>query len=102
VFYEGHSAAFSFNTLVKRGLGRPSVDAPLEALFARGIAPHESSGPRKRNTSLTGVQTGYMSAPSWRKSSIFLRRIVGAIFMRVNSKCAHQARPPLLGGAQRR
>lgn len=42
VFYEGHLAAFSFNTLVKRGLGRPSIDARLEQLFARGIDPHES------------------------------------------------------------
>jgi hypothetical protein len=31
----------------------------------------------------------------FRKSSIFLRRIVGVMFMRVKSKCAHQARPPL-------
>ena len=30
-----------------------------------------------------------------RKSSIFLRREVGVVFMRVNSKCAHQVRPPL-------
>ena len=30
-----------------------------------------------------------------RKSSIFLRRKVGVVFMRVNSKCAHQVRPPL-------
>ena len=44
VFYEGHLPAFSFNTLVKRGLGRPSIDPALEALFARGIDPHESSG----------------------------------------------------------
>src|SRR6202050_210759 len=44
VFYEGHLPAFSFNTLVKRGLGRPSIDAGLEALFARGIDPHEASG----------------------------------------------------------
>jgi formylglycine-generating enzyme required for sulfatase activity len=44
VFYEGHLPAFSFNTLVKRGLGRPSIDARLEALFARGIDPHESNG----------------------------------------------------------
>ena len=44
VFYEGHLPAFSFNTLVKRGLGRPSIDARLEALFARGIDPHESQG----------------------------------------------------------
>jgi hypothetical protein len=32
-----------------------------------------------------------------RSSSIFLRRIVGAMFMRLNSKCAHQLRPPLGG-----
>ena len=39
VFYEGHLPAFSFNTLVKRALGRPSIDPGLEALFARGIDP---------------------------------------------------------------
>jgi ergothioneine biosynthesis protein EgtB len=43
VFYEGHLPAFSFNTLVKRALGRPGIDARLETLFARGIDPHESS-----------------------------------------------------------
>ena len=43
VFYEGHLPAFSFNTLVKRALGRPSIDARLETLFARGIDPHEST-----------------------------------------------------------
>lgn len=42
VFYEGHLPAFSFNTLIKRGLGRPAIDARLEKLFARGIDPHES------------------------------------------------------------
>jgi iron(II)-dependent oxidoreductase len=42
VFYEGHLPAFSFNTLVKRGLGGASIDANLERLFARGIDPHES------------------------------------------------------------
>jgi gamma-glutamyl hercynylcysteine S-oxide synthase len=46
VFYDGHLPAFSFNTLVKRGLGRPSIDAGLEMLFARGIDPHESNGNR--------------------------------------------------------
>jgi ergothioneine biosynthesis protein EgtB len=45
-FYEGHLPAFSFNTLVKRGLGRPSIDAGLESLFARGIDPHESATAR--------------------------------------------------------
>jgi ergothioneine biosynthesis protein EgtB len=42
VFYEGHLPGFSFNTLVKKALGKPSVDARLEALFARGIDPDES------------------------------------------------------------
>ena len=39
VFYEGHLPGFSFNTLVKTALGGSSVDARLEALFARGIDP---------------------------------------------------------------
>jgi gamma-glutamyl hercynylcysteine S-oxide synthase len=43
VFYEGHLPAFSFNTLVKRALGRPGIDPGLETLFARGIDPHEAS-----------------------------------------------------------
>ena len=34
-----------------------------------------------------------MNAPRWRKSSIFLRRIIGSMSIRVNSKCAHQVRP---------
>jgi ergothioneine biosynthesis protein EgtB len=43
VFYDGHLPAFSFNTLVKRGLGGGSIDARLEQLFARGIDPAEVS-----------------------------------------------------------
>ena len=42
VFYEGHLPAFSFNTLVKKALGGPSIDASLERLFSRGIDPPES------------------------------------------------------------
>ena len=42
VFYEGHLPGFSFNTLVKKGLDRPSIDPRLESLFARGIDPHET------------------------------------------------------------
>jgi gamma-glutamyl hercynylcysteine S-oxide synthase len=45
VFYEGHLPAFSFNTLVKKALGRASIDARLESLFARGIDPHETQTP---------------------------------------------------------
>jgi iron(II)-dependent oxidoreductase len=44
VFYEGHLPAFSLNTLVKKALGRPGVDAGLERLFARGIDPDEQTG----------------------------------------------------------
>src|SRR5690606_4016798 len=46
VFYEGHIPAFSLNTLVKNGLGKPGVDGRLEQLFARGIDPHEITGDR--------------------------------------------------------
>ena len=40
VFYEGHLPAFAVNVLIKKGLGRPGIDARLEELFARGIDPH--------------------------------------------------------------
>jgi ergothioneine biosynthesis protein EgtB len=43
VFYEGHLPAFSFNTLVKKALGRPGIDERLERLFARGIDPSEAT-----------------------------------------------------------
>src|SRR5688572_29548492 len=46
VFYEGHLPAFSFNTLVKRALGEPGIDARLETLFARGIDPAEDQAGR--------------------------------------------------------
>jgi iron(II)-dependent oxidoreductase len=60
VFYEGHLPAFSFNTLVRRGLGRPSIDARLEALFARGIDPHESQA---------GASGSGASLPGWPERS---------------------------------
>jgi ergothioneine biosynthesis protein EgtB len=46
VFYEGHLPAFSVNTLVKKGLGRPGVDESLERLFARGIDPEDEASAR--------------------------------------------------------
>src|SRR3954469_8346158 len=39
VFYEGHLPAFSVISFLRRGLGRPPVDATLEKLFERGIDP---------------------------------------------------------------
>ena len=42
-FYEGHLPAFSVNTLVKRGLGRPGIDPAYEVLFERGIDPEDEA-----------------------------------------------------------
>jgi ergothioneine biosynthesis protein EgtB len=52
VFYEGHLPAFSFNTLVKKALGRAGIDDRLETLFARGIDPHEAAA--RRGTDASG------------------------------------------------
>src|SRR5437763_12524148 len=56
VFYEGHLPAFSFNTLVKKALGGPSIDPPLEALFARGIDPADAAAAEAR-----GARTAWPS-----------------------------------------
>ncbi len=45
VFYEGHLPAFSFNTVMKRALGAPSIEPQLETLFARGIDPDRAVAP---------------------------------------------------------
>ena len=45
VFYEGHLPGFSFNTLVKKALVRPSIDTRLENIFARGIDPDPEKSP---------------------------------------------------------
>lgn len=46
VFYDGHLPGFAFNTLVRDALGGASIEPRLEALFARGIDPHEAGGTR--------------------------------------------------------
>jgi ergothioneine biosynthesis protein EgtB len=48
VFYEGHLPGFSVNTLIKKGLGRPGVDARLETVFARGIDPEDEASATPR------------------------------------------------------
>jgi hypothetical protein len=60
VFYEGHLPGFSFNTLVKKALGGPSIDERLETIFARGIDPHESAalkpqGPQSAQSTIQGA-----------------------------------------------
>jgi ergothioneine biosynthesis protein EgtB len=75
VFYEGHLPAFSFNTLVKRGLGGPSIDARLEALFARGIDPHESQA-----APTAGARAGWPSRAEVRQFAEEAdRRVVAAL-----------------------
>jgi ergothioneine biosynthesis protein EgtB len=46
IFYEGHLAAFPVNTLLRRGLGGPGIDAELEVVFERGIDPSDESAVR--------------------------------------------------------
>src|SRR3977135_4366812 len=43
VFYEGHLAAFSVNTVLGRGLGRPPLHPEFDRLFERGIDPYEDA-----------------------------------------------------------
>jgi gamma-glutamyl hercynylcysteine S-oxide synthase len=65
VFYEGHLPGFSFNTLVKKGLGGPSVDPRLETLFARGIDPHETSGGSSRQSQGISSQSVSSHQSQW-------------------------------------
>jgi iron(II)-dependent oxidoreductase len=53
VFYEGHLPAFSVLAFLRRGLGRPSVDARLEKLFERGIDPDSVSSAVPRSGAST-------------------------------------------------
>jgi formylglycine-generating enzyme required for sulfatase activity len=48
VFYDGHIPAFSFNTLIRTALGRPSVDAHFERIFERGIDPADAGDAKPR------------------------------------------------------
>src|SRR5215204_5965709 len=53
VFYEGHLPAFSVIAFLRRGLGRPPVDARLEKLFERGIDPESIAGAEPRSGAAT-------------------------------------------------
>ena len=52
VFYEGHLPAFSVIAFLRRGLGRPPVDARLEKLFERGIDPDSDADARSGRRAL--------------------------------------------------
>ncbi len=51
IFYEGHIPAFYVNTVLKKGLGEPGIDARLERLFARGIDPDSEAAADERQVS---------------------------------------------------
>src|SRR5213083_2399734 len=53
VFYEGHLPAFSVISFLRRGLGRPPVDARLERLFERGIDPETEASAAPRSGAST-------------------------------------------------
>src|SRR5213083_573562 len=53
VFYEGHLPAFSVLAFLRRGLGRPPVDARLERLFERGIDPETEASAAPRSGAST-------------------------------------------------
>jgi len=82
VFYEGHLPGFSFNTLVKKGLGGASIDPHLEALFARGIDPHETS---QTSTAGSAASSGSIQSrwPTRRSVQAFAgeadRRVIDAL-----------------------
>lgn len=42
-FYDGHLAAFNWNTLFRRVLGEASFNPAFDALFERGIDPHDEA-----------------------------------------------------------
>ena len=53
MFYEGHLPAFSVIAFLRRGLGRPPVDARLEQLFERGIDPETEAAAVPRSGAST-------------------------------------------------
>jgi ergothioneine biosynthesis protein EgtB len=65
VFYAGHLPAFSFNTLVKRGLGCPGIDARLETLFARGIDPSPDAPQTVQTPGDTAKLEGRATRSGW-------------------------------------
>ena len=91
VFYEGHLPVFSFNTIVRKALGQPGINAEFEQLFARGIDPENEADARRR-----GV-------PSWPSREAIAeyaaeadRRVRDAIQSGAVVRPGH----PLLDGAQ--
>jgi gamma-glutamyl hercynylcysteine S-oxide synthase len=91
VFYEGHLPAFSVNTLIKKGLGRPGVDERLERLFARGIDPEDEAA---------ATRTGRVEWPSRDEVGRFASACDALILDALANAPLEQPGHPLLHEAQ--
>ncbi len=91
VFYEGHLPAFAVNTLIKRALGRPGIDAELETIFARGIDPE---------TEASAIARGNPAWPSREAVAQYAAAADRAIEDAIQSADLEQDGHPLLDRAQ--
>lgn len=87
VFYEGHLPAFSVLAFLRRGLGRPPVDARLEALFERGIDPDTEAAAVPRS----GASTEW---PTRDEVRAFARACDEAVVTAIDSGLAFDSLPP--------
>lgn len=100
VFYEGHLPAFSFNTLVKRGLGGPSIDENLERLFARGIDPHESQAAEPPDPGVPAESVANVGWPSRDEVRAFAAEADRRVLEALEDEDIDQPGHPLLDRAE--
>ncbi len=90
---------------------RPEKDRSDKHNWRIGNEQSRSGIPRAESLQARGHRLEAVTAPPLdakrahnSRVSIFLRRIVSSMFMRVNSRCAHQVRPPVgrMGGCSAR
>jgi gamma-glutamyl hercynylcysteine S-oxide synthase len=91
VFYEGHLPVFAVNTLVKKALGRPGVDAHFEEIFARGIDP---------DTEAAAIARGNPAWPSRAAVRAYADAADAAIADAIASAELETSRHPMLERAQ--
>lgn len=91
VFYEGHLPAFAINTLIRKALGLPGIDAHLETIFARGIDP---------DTEAAAVARGNPAWPSREVVRAYAAEADRVIAEAIASAELVDSANPLLDGAQ--
>src|SRR3954454_18762500 len=100
VFYEGHLPAFSFNTVVKKALGRPGSDSRLEDLFARGIDPHEGQAGQAREATRAAGATHAAGWPSRDVVHAFAEEADRQVIDALDREELDRPGDPLLDGAE--